>query len=119
MFASSELVMLIQDDDAAPKDDSWVRNALYFFNKYPTLGILGGYRGRIDNGRKQMADLKQNNGQKFGADWKRDRMKLTQALTTLDPGINKPFMWMYKVNLAPLIDSTTKFQFDYGSWAGV
>jgi|TARA_B110000003_G_C16641694_1_gene530425 GT2 family glycosyltransferase len=103
MFASSELVMLIQDDDAAPKDDSWVRNALYFFNKYPTLGILGGYRGRIDNGRKQMADLKQNNGQKFGADWKRDRMKLTQALTTLDPGINKPFMWMYKVNLAPLI----------------
>ncbi len=103
MFASSELVMLIQDDDAAPKDDSWVRNALYFFNKYPTLGILGGYRGRIDNGKKQMADLKQNNGQKFGADWKRDRMKLTQALITVDSDIKKPFMWMYKVNLAPLI----------------
>jgi len=103
MFASSELVMLIQDDDAAPKDDSWVRNALYFFNKYPTLGILGGYRGRIDNGKKQMADLKQNNGQKFGADWKRDRMKLTQALSTVDLDIKKPFMWMYKVNLAPFI----------------
>ena len=50
-----------------------------------------------------MADLKQNNGQKFGADWKRDRMKLTQALITVDSDIKKPFMWMYKVNLAPLI----------------
>jgi len=103
MFASSELVMLIQDDDAAPKDDSWVRNALYFFNKNPTLGMLGGYRGRIDNGKKQMSDLKQNNGQKFGADWKRDRMKLTQALTIIDSDIKEPFMWMYKVNLAPLV----------------
>ena len=45
LFASSELVYMIQDDDAAPRQPTWVSHAVQLFNKYQLLGVLGGYRG--------------------------------------------------------------------------
>ena len=78
---SAELIVLIQDDDSAPKGDGWLTQALKLFNSYPTLGLLGGYRGRIDNGKTQNTDQKQNNGEKFGSHPEQDNSGRTQALT--------------------------------------
>jgi hypothetical protein len=46
--------------------DGWLTQALKLFNGYPSLGMLGGYRGRIDNGKQQIKEQKQNNGEKYG-----------------------------------------------------
>ena len=103
LFASSELVYMIQDDDAAPRKPTWVSHAVALFNKYPLLGVLGGYRGRVDNGKRQIKELKQNDGDKFGAHPERDKTGATRTIPLLDKEIGVPFMWCYKVNLAPYV----------------
>ena len=103
LFASSELVYMIQDDDAAPRHPTWVTHAVKLFNKYHLLGVLGGYRGRVDNGRKQIKLLKQNDGDKFGAHPERDKTGATRHIPLRDKEIGVPFMWCYKVNLAPYV----------------
>jgi hypothetical protein len=81
-----------------------VTHAVQLFNKYQLLGALGGYRGRVDNGRKQNKELKQNDGDKFGAHPGGGGLyKATQAIPLREKEIGVPFMWCYKVNLAPYV----------------
>jgi GT2 family glycosyltransferase len=103
LMASAELIVMVQDDDSSPRGDGWLRQALILFNAYPSLGMLGGYRGRIDNGRQQIKEQKQNNGEKYGAHPERDTAGRTKHLRLKDMRAGVPLMWMYKVNLAPLL----------------
>ena len=103
LMGSAELVVLIQDDDSAPKGNGWLVQALKLFNGYPALGMLGGYRGRIDNGKQQIKEQKQNNGEKYGSHPEKDKAGRTKHLRLKDERAGVPMMWMYKVNLAPLV----------------
>jgi len=44
-FASAEVVCLVQDDDAIPRESDWLEEALRQFDRYPKLAILGGFMG--------------------------------------------------------------------------
>ena len=57
----------------------------------------------MDNGKKQIKELKQNDGDKFGAHPERDKTKATRFIPLRDKEIGVPFMWCYKVNLAPYV----------------
>ena len=51
----------------------------------------------MDNGKKQIKELKQNDGDKFGAHPERDKTGATRFIPLRDKEIGVPFMWCYKV----------------------
>jgi GT2 family glycosyltransferase len=109
LMASAEIVALIQDDDYMPKGDAWLSKAISLFKKYPKLGLLGGYRGRIDDGTKQIPQQNQNDGSKYGAEPEKDRAKRTKDILFKDTSVNVDFMFAYKVNLAPMLTRRSLF----------
>ena len=108
-MASAEIVALIQDDDYMPKGDAWLSKAISLFKKYPKLGLLGGYRGRLDDGTKMIPQQNQNDGSKYGAEPEKDRAKRTKDILFKDISVNADFMFAYKVNLAPMITRRSLF----------
>jgi len=101
-LASAELLIMMQDDDV-PRDDSrWLSDALNLFHSYPHLGMLGGYRGRMDDGFKKKPN-NANDGSKYGAEPHKDRLRVTKYIPFHEPTLNIPFMWIYKVNMGPLM----------------
>ena len=109
LMASAEIVALIQDDDYMPKGDAWLSKAISLFKKYPKLGLLGGYRGRLDDGTKMIPQQNQNDGSKYGAEPEKDRAKRTKDILFKDVSVNVDFMFAYKVNLAPMITRRSLF----------
>ena len=109
LMASAEIVALIQDDDYMPKGDAWLSKAISLFKKYPKLGLLGGYRGRLDDGTKMIPQQNQNDGSKYGAEPEKDRAKRTKDILFKDISVNVDFMFAYKVNLAPMITRRSLF----------
>ena len=47
-FAASDYVCIVQDDDAIPRDTTWLDTALEQFEKHPKLAILGGFMGFLN-----------------------------------------------------------------------
>jgi hypothetical protein len=39
----AEVCCIVQDDDVVPVDPEWARTALALFDRYPRLGVLGGF----------------------------------------------------------------------------
>ena len=44
-LSRAEICCIVQDDDELTEDNSWHHEAMRIFEKYPKLGILGGYLG--------------------------------------------------------------------------
>lgn len=104
--ASAELVVLAQDDDAPLPGSLWLQDAMVLFATHPKMGMLGAYRGRMDDGSR-MKESGQNDGSKFGAGHEKDRE--TRPITHQDAATGAPFMWVYKVNMGPLLVRRTLF----------
>ena len=71
-MADSEVLVMMQDDDIPKTTSDWLWNTLHLFHMYPRLGMIGGYRGRMDNGKKQKVN-NANDGAKFGAEPHKDK----------------------------------------------
>lgn len=46
-FASSDVVCLVQDDDAIPENTDWLDRVLVQFDRHPDLAIVGGFMGLL------------------------------------------------------------------------
>ena len=107
--ASTELVVLGQDDDVPSSRDRpvgrWLAKALVLFRRHPAMGMLGAYRGRFDDG-KRMKGNNCNDGSKFGAEPGADPLGETKRI----PSGRGGFMFIYKVNMGPLIIRRSIFQ---------
>lgn len=93
-YANAPVVMALQDDDK-PRNSDWVRKALSLLKARPKLGMIGGLRGRIDNGSRRDRHTNQNLGMKYGPNFK--------PIPYVEPKTGIVFMHAYKVNAAPLI----------------
>ena len=40
----ADILCIVQDDDVIPEDPAWAREALDLFDRYPKLGVLGGFK---------------------------------------------------------------------------
>lgn len=107
--ASTELVVLGQDDDVpSPRDrpvGRWLAKALVLFRRYPAMAMLGAYRGRFDDG-KRMKGNNCNDGSKYGAEPHTDPLGETRRIPSGKGG----FMFIYKVNMGPLMIRRSVFQ---------
>jgi hypothetical protein len=101
MMARSELLVMMQDDDVPRSNPDWLRNATRLFAKYPRMGMLGAYRGRMDDGTKKKPN-NSNDGSKYGAEPGKDVLRVTKRIPFREPELQLPFMWIYKVNMGPL-----------------
>eukprot|EP00899_Mesostigma_viride_P026293 jgi/Mesvir1/6849/Mv09022-RA.1 len=93
-LASQEVVAIIQDDDSPPATPRWLLSAASLFDQFPKMGMIGGHAGRMDfpgdmdwTGRIQ--------GPKYGPGF----LQIDHVSATG----NIPFMFVYKVNAAPLL----------------
>lgn len=93
-FARGDMIIMMQDDDQ-PSNRIWVSQARALFDAHQLLGMIGGLRGRLDTGKKRDKETNQNDGQKFGPRFSR--------IKGYDSRAKVPFMFMYKVNAAPLV----------------
>jgi hypothetical protein len=105
MMARSELLVMMQDDDVPRSNPDWLRNATRLFAKYPRMGMLGAYRGRMDDGTKKKPN-NSNDGSKYGAEPGKDVLRVTKRIPFREPELQLPFMWIYKVNMGPLFVRT-------------
>ncbi|KAK3242517.1 hypothetical protein CYMTET_47805 [Cymbomonas tetramitiformis] len=97
-FANGDFIVFLQDDDVS-KEDKWLHHALELFSSYPKMALLGGYRGRIDIGSKMHGG--QVDGLKFGPGM--GVRTCCKHFTHKCPKTNRPFMFVYKVNMGPMI----------------
>ena len=93
-FAAGDVVAFLQDDDL-PRKPAWVDDSLKLFHEHRGMSLLGGFRGRIDNGRNFSLSMHQIEGEKFGPGYKK--------LVRTDVKTRLPFMYAYKVNSSPLL----------------
>ena len=75
--------------------------------RHNDLALLGAYRGRYDDGSRMKTSSNQNDGSKFGGNFESDRE--TRPIAYVDSERGVPFLWMYKVNMGPLLLSTSIF----------
>uniref|UniRef100_A0A061S107 Glycosyltransferase 2-like domain-containing protein n=1 Tax=Tetraselmis sp. GSL018 TaxID=582737 RepID=A0A061S107_9CHLO len=99
-LARGELLVFLQDDDA-PKEVSWLLRAQSLFRHYPELHLLGGNRGRMDSGKIIDEELNYVNGPKYGP----STLSRTccRNISTADPKTGVKFMFVYKINMGPMI----------------
>mmetsp|Transcript_39141 Transcript_39141/g.124590 ORF Transcript_39141/g.124590 Transcript_39141/m.124590 type:complete len:499 (+) Transcript_39141:956-2452(+) len=93
-FAAGKYLAFLQDDDV-PRNPLWMKEAFSLFNTYPKMGMLGGFRGRHDSGETFNVRVGQLEGVKYGPGFKK--------MTHICPTTKVPFMFMYKINAAPMI----------------
>ena len=97
-LSSGDVVVLLQDDDLLPADDSWLRNAMRLFEIYPDLGVLGGYIG-------QTWDPDTDKGSEFGEQISTHggvRSGNTKRIPYVQPELDIPFMFVECVWIAPV-----------------
>eukprot|EP00192_Tetraselmis_astigmatica_P006614 CAMPEP_0117657112 /NCGR_PEP_ID=MMETSP0804-20121206/5159_1 /TAXON_ID=1074897 /ORGANISM="Tetraselmis astigmatica, Strain CCMP880" /LENGTH=709 /DNA_ID=CAMNT_0005463549 /DNA_START=405 /DNA_END=2531 /DNA_ORIENTATION=+ len=95
-FARGEIIVMMQDDDQPkPGDATWLIQGRDLFKIHKGLGMVGGLRGRMDVGKGVDKETNQNAGKKYGPRF----LKIYQRC----PKLKIPFMFMYKVNAAPLL----------------
>mmetsp|Transcript_594 Transcript_594/g.715 ORF Transcript_594/g.715 Transcript_594/m.715 type:complete len:666 (+) Transcript_594:440-2437(+) len=92
-FANTDYVALMQDDDV-PKDRNWVKRAASLFQTHEKLGMVGGFRGRMDVGKRFDKGTGQMWGKKYGPKYLPIPLK--------DHKLQMQYMPCYKVNAAPL-----------------
>lgn len=92
-FANTDYVAHMQDDDI-PKDTRWASRAVGLFESHPRLGLIGGFRGRMDVGKRFDKSTGQVWGKKYGPNYLK--------IPLMDPQAGAAFMPCYKVNAAPL-----------------
>mmetsp|Transcript_13826 Transcript_13826/g.23366 ORF Transcript_13826/g.23366 Transcript_13826/m.23366 type:complete len:273 (+) Transcript_13826:113-931(+) len=92
-FASTDYVALMQDDDY-PKDGKWGSRAVALFEGHPRLALIGGFRGRMDVGKRFDKGTGQLWGKKYGPGY--------LPIPLRDKATGMAFMPCYKVNAAPL-----------------
>lgn len=84
-----DVLCFLQDDDVPPATAEWVETALRLFEKYPRLGILGGFRGYEFN-------VNANNPSVARIETRIDHPVF------MEPDLQVPFMFVEAVNLTPL-----------------
>jgi hypothetical protein len=103
--ATAELLVFAQDDDKPdvtdPSSLSWLLDGLSLMRRHKDLALLGAYRGRYDDGSRMKKSSNQNDGSKFGGNFESDRE--TRPIAYVDSELGVPFLWMYKVNMGPML----------------
>ena len=103
--ATAELLVFAQDDDKPDVTDSsslsWLLDGLSLMRRHKDLALLGAYRGRYDDGSRMKKSSNQNDGSKFGGNFESDRE--TRPIAYVDSELGVPFLWMYKVNMGPML----------------
>lgn len=103
--ATSEFLVFAQDDDKPDVTDksslSWLVDGLSLMRRHRELALLGAYRGRYDDGTRMKKSSNQNDGSKFGGNFESDRE--TRPIAYVDTELGIPFLWMYKVNMGPML----------------
>ena len=99
-LGTAEMLAFLQDDDL-PRNGDWLVHARKLFMEHKSLGLLGGFRGRMETGDAWNLSTNQMNGLKFGPG------KLASRFS--DPQAKIPFQFVYKVNAAPLLARRSTF----------
>ena len=99
-LATAETLAFLQDDDL-PLDAEWLVHAKRLFSAHKSMGLLGGHRGRMATGEMWSNLMNQIEGEKYGPGY--------EMLPYNDPGTHMPFMFVYKVNAAPLLVRRSTF----------
>ena len=109
--ATAELLVFAQDDDKPdvtdPSSLSWLLDGLSLMRRHKDLALLGAYRGRYDDGSRMKTSSNQNDGSKFGGNFESDRE--TRPIAYVDSELGVPFLWMYKVNMGPMLFQKVHF----------
>eukprot|EP00873_Tetraselmis_striata_P028070 jgi/Tetstr1/448334/TSEL_035618.t1 len=99
-FTTAHNLAHLQDDDV-PASADWLHHALVLLKNQPKLAVLGGLRGRMDYGTIMDTRYNYINGPKYGVPSK--ARGCCKKIVHWDKASKIPFMFMYKVNLSPLI----------------
>ncbi|QDZ18622.1 hypothetical protein A3770_02p11400 [Chloropicon primus] len=105
-FADSELMVYLQDDDLGAENLDWLSKAQKLFANQGDMALLGGFRGRMDFGttysRKHLI-----NGPKYGVP--SDNPRCCFKIPWKDPKSGIPLMFIYKVNMGPMMARRSLF----------
>jgi hypothetical protein len=106
LFSNAEYVAFMHDDSDA-RDSHWLVRAVALFKRHPSLGLLGGGSGKMDDGDKmEVRQVKNVPGYTTGPMWMNLSPKYGMHFADLDFVEDKtgiPFQFMYKVQGPPLI----------------
>lgn len=91
---SNALYLGLMQDDDAPQGTVFVDAVPTLFQRFPDLRLIGGFRGRMDTGTKIEENTNQVMGEKYGPEF--------IEIPSVEPQTGRQFMFMYKVNAAPL-----------------
>lgn len=88
-FAQGEIVCLMQDDDRPPLDGRWLTDALDLFDRFPALGVLGGWCGFDEYFEVE-----------YNAPW---LPAGTNPIPYANPLTGRPMMFVENVNIGPYL----------------
>lgn len=88
-FARGEIVCLMQDDDRPPLDGRWLAGALDLFDRFPALGVLGGWCGFDEYFEVE-----------YNAPW---LPAGTNPIPYADPLTGRPMVFVENVNIGPYL----------------
>ena len=106
-FADSETVVYLQDDDLGAENLDWLGKAKKLFANHADLALLGGFRGRMDFGTVMDSKKHLIQGPKFGVPSSNPRCCF--KIPWKDPKSGVPFMFVYKVNMGPMMAKRSLF----------
>lgn len=95
-MSEADIFCLLQDDDDIFENDEWLKEAVFLFNKYPDLAILGGARGR---------DL--SFSKTYGVN--------SIPIPFVDPDTESDFMFVQNINIGPYFMRKRVFE-ELGGW---
>ena len=98
-MSEADFVCLLQDDDVLPDNNDWLDYAMFLFEKYPDLAVIGGARGKINFAR--------NGSEDFGLNKK--------AIPYKEPEAKKDMMFIESVNIGPYFIRKSVF-LELGGW---
>lgn len=106
-FADSELMVYLQDDDLGARNLDWLSKAKLLFDSFPDMALLGGFRGRMDFGTTMDSRKHLIQGPKFGVP--SDNPRCCYKIPWKDPKTGIPLMFVYKVNMGPMMARRSLF----------
>ena len=106
-FSDSELIVYLQDDDLGAQNLDWLSKAQKLFGNHPDMALLGGFRGRMDFGTTMDSKKHLIQGPKFGVPSANPRCCFKIPWKDSKSGI--PFMFVYKVNMGPMMARRSVF----------